>query len=57
MIRNRDLFETGLAGVPRIEFRLVPDYIDVDRNGRFDAETDRLNSVTLQGVSNYHWRL
>ena len=57
IIRNGALFETGLAGVPRIEYKLVPDYLDVDRNGRFDAETDRLNSVTLQGISDYHWRL
>ncbi len=55
MIRNHEFFVTDLAGAPRIEYRLVPEYIDVDKNGQFDAKKDRLKSVTLQSVSVHHW--
>jgi len=56
-VDNDEFFVTGLPGPARVKFAVVPEYEDLNGNGRFDPGIDNYQSIRLQAVNDYEWRL
>ncbi len=53
LVRFPGSFDTTLKAPPRLRFRIVLRYRDVDKSGRFDAGTDRVHGLDLIPVEPY----
>ncbi len=56
VVRFPEQFVSPLAGPPRVRLTVVPDYDDLDRNGRFDAGRDPVRGLKLVPLEPFHWK-
>lgn len=56
VVRFPEYFESGVSGRPRARFRVVPDFDDLDGDGRFDPARDSARGLRLVPVEPYRWR-
>lgn len=56
VVRFPEYFESGISGRPRARFRVVPDFDDLDGDGRFDPARDASRGLRLVPVEPYRWR-
>jgi prepilin-type N-terminal cleavage/methylation domain-containing protein len=56
VVRFPEYFESGISGRPRARFRVVPDFDDLDGDGRFDPARDSARGLRLVPVEPYRWR-
>jgi prepilin-type N-terminal cleavage/methylation domain-containing protein len=56
VVRFPEQFVSPLAGPPRLRLTVVPDYDDLDRNGRFDAGRDPVRGLKLVPLEPFHWK-
>jgi prepilin-type N-terminal cleavage/methylation domain-containing protein len=56
LVRFPEQFVGSLAGPPRLRLSVVPDYDDLDRNGRFDPGRDPVRGLKLVPLEPYYWK-
>ncbi|HET7370714.1 MAG TPA: type II secretion system protein [Gammaproteobacteria bacterium] len=56
VVSHRGAFVSGSDGTPRAEFAIQLRYLDVDRNGRFDAGGDTLYGVDFAPATAFSWK-
>ena len=54
-LAHPDLVENNDPVKDRLQFRLVIDYNDLDKNGKFTSTTDTVNTLLIQPVYGYRW--
>jgi general secretion pathway protein G len=54
-VRFDDYFETGLSGPARARFRVSLAFDDLNKNQKFDPESERPTGLRLQPVEPYQW--
>jgi hypothetical protein len=55
-VENEAYFSTPLIGPKRARFRVMMDYDDLNDNGRYDADTERLTWARLEPLERYSWQ-
>lgn len=54
-LRNDEFFETSIAGPERIRFKVKMEYIDLNKDNRFDSYIDEFISIKLEPVDSFRW--
>ncbi len=54
-VSSSGYFKSSLKGVKRARFRVNLDYTDVDGDGEFNQEIDKIHGLTLKNVEPYQW--
>lgn len=54
-VRHNEFFDTGLTGEPRARFQLQLVYVDNNKNGQYDLNTDALRGLSLESVDHFEW--
>lgn len=57
VVRFPEQFVTPLPDPPRLRLAVVPDYDDLDRNGRFDPGREPVRGLKLVALEPYHWKV
>lgn len=57
LVRNSEYFVSDLAGVPRIRFKVIVNYDDLDDNSEYNPRTDRFLSVEFEDLDRYEWAI
>ena len=56
VVRFPEQFVSALGAPARARFTVVPDYDDLDGNGRFDAGRESMRGLRLVAVEPFSWR-
>lgn len=54
-VKNTEFFYSQLDGPARIRFSIKLDYDDLNKNDKFDPETDKFVNINIESVDSYKW--
>ena len=54
-VSSGDYFQNALKGVKRARFRVDLDYTDVNEDGKFNQDIDKIHGLTLKSIEPYQW--
>jgi hypothetical protein len=57
LVRNSEYFISDLEGVPRIRFKVIVSYDDLDDNDVYNPQMDQFLSVELKDLDRYRWAI